>query len=186
MRLFDHALMADVPVKVLDGDQTWRVLGAYVKPELWISPSRVKKQPHDQRPASTSRRTPSSRARTRATARRASTSRTIRERVVGEQPTSARPLCSAADRDLESIVLELDGEYADRLVDLSSARPDPGDDVAQARSPGLVRAKRSESVGIVESNDRERTRVMRDNRARAFPHDRSHGCVLDAGGDRWA
>lgn len=69
MRLFDHALMADVPVKVLDGDKTWRVLGAYVKPEVWISPSRAKKQPHDQRAASPSRRAPRSRTRTRATAR---------------------------------------------------------------------------------------------------------------------
>jgi hypothetical protein len=40
MRLFDHTLMATVPVKVLDGDKTWRVLGSYVKPEMWISPSR--------------------------------------------------------------------------------------------------------------------------------------------------
>jgi hypothetical protein len=40
MRLFDHALMAAVPVKVLDGDQAWRVLGTYVKPEMWISPAR--------------------------------------------------------------------------------------------------------------------------------------------------
>jgi len=40
MRNFDQALMADVPVKVLDGDKTWRVLGGYVKPEMWISPSR--------------------------------------------------------------------------------------------------------------------------------------------------
>jgi hypothetical protein len=40
MRMFDHALMADVPVKVLDGDKTWRVLGNYVKPEMWIAPSR--------------------------------------------------------------------------------------------------------------------------------------------------
>jgi hypothetical protein len=39
-RLFDHALMAAVPVKVLDGDKTWRALGAYVKPEMWISPPR--------------------------------------------------------------------------------------------------------------------------------------------------
>jgi len=39
-RLFDHALMARVPVKVLDGDKTWRVLGGYKKPEMWISPSR--------------------------------------------------------------------------------------------------------------------------------------------------
>lgn len=40
MRLFDHAVMAAVPVKVLDGDKTWRVLGAYSKPEMWISPAR--------------------------------------------------------------------------------------------------------------------------------------------------
>ncbi len=38
-RLLDHTRMADVPVKVLDGDKTWRVLGRYVKPEIWISPS---------------------------------------------------------------------------------------------------------------------------------------------------
>ena len=39
-RLLDHALMADVPVKVLDGDQTWKTHGSYVKPEMWISPAR--------------------------------------------------------------------------------------------------------------------------------------------------
>jgi hypothetical protein len=39
-RLLDHALMAAVPVKVLDGDKTWRALGTYAKPEMWISPSR--------------------------------------------------------------------------------------------------------------------------------------------------
>jgi hypothetical protein len=39
-RLLDHALMANVPVKVLDGDQTWRTLHKYVKPEMWISPTR--------------------------------------------------------------------------------------------------------------------------------------------------
>lgn len=42
-RLLDHAKMAGVPVKVLDGDQTWRVLDRYVKPEIWISPSHKKK-----------------------------------------------------------------------------------------------------------------------------------------------
>jgi hypothetical protein len=45
MRLFDHALMADVPVKVLDGDGPWRTLGTYVKPDMWISPSRERAQP---------------------------------------------------------------------------------------------------------------------------------------------
>jgi len=39
MRNFDHARMASVPVKVLDGDQTWRVVGSYVKREMWISPA---------------------------------------------------------------------------------------------------------------------------------------------------
>jgi hypothetical protein len=45
MRLFDHALMAAVPVKVLDGDKTWRVLGTYEKPEMWISPAREPARP---------------------------------------------------------------------------------------------------------------------------------------------
>lgn len=44
-RLLDHALMADVPIKVLDGDMTWRTLGTYVKPEIWISPSRQRTRP---------------------------------------------------------------------------------------------------------------------------------------------
>ena len=37
-RLLDPALMAGVPVKVLDGDKTWRSLGTYAKPEIWRSP----------------------------------------------------------------------------------------------------------------------------------------------------
>jgi len=36
-RLLDHAAMAKVPIKVLDGDKTWRVVGSYVKPEIWIT-----------------------------------------------------------------------------------------------------------------------------------------------------
>jgi hypothetical protein len=36
-RLLDPALMAAVPIKVLDGDKTWRTLGTYVKPEMWMS-----------------------------------------------------------------------------------------------------------------------------------------------------
>jgi hypothetical protein len=56
MRLFDHALMAAVPIKVLDGDKTWRALGAYVKPELWISPSREQARPPEQRRARRPRR----------------------------------------------------------------------------------------------------------------------------------
>jgi len=56
MRLFDHAQMAAVPVKVLDGDKTWRVLGAYVKPEMWISPSRERARPPAQHRARRPRR----------------------------------------------------------------------------------------------------------------------------------
>jgi hypothetical protein len=56
MRLFDHALMASVPIKVLDGDATWRTLGSYVKPELWISPSRELARPPAQRRARRPRR----------------------------------------------------------------------------------------------------------------------------------
>jgi len=53
-RLLDQVLMASVPVKVLDGDKTWRTLGAYVKPEMWISPAREQvvaaKPPRARRP----------------------------------------------------------------------------------------------------------------------------------------
>lgn len=56
MRLFDHARMADVPVKVLDGDQTWRVLGRYTKPEMWIAPSRERARPVKPRGARRRRR----------------------------------------------------------------------------------------------------------------------------------
>jgi hypothetical protein len=44
-RLLDQALMANVPVKVLDGDKTWRTIGAYVKPEMWTSPAREQARP---------------------------------------------------------------------------------------------------------------------------------------------
>ena len=37
-RLFDHAVMADVPVSVLDGDKTWRVVDRYTRPAMWITP----------------------------------------------------------------------------------------------------------------------------------------------------
>lgn len=37
-RLFDHAAMARVKIKVLDGDQTWKALERYVKPGIWITP----------------------------------------------------------------------------------------------------------------------------------------------------
>jgi len=40
-RLLDHALMASVPVKVLDGDGAWKTLGNYVKPEMWITAARA-------------------------------------------------------------------------------------------------------------------------------------------------
>jgi len=39
-RLLDHAAMARVPVKVLDGDKTWKALGSYRRPGMWISPHR--------------------------------------------------------------------------------------------------------------------------------------------------
>lgn len=55
-RLFDHALMAAIPVKVLDGDQTWRTLGTYTKPEMWISPARSPGQLASPRRTSRTRR----------------------------------------------------------------------------------------------------------------------------------
>lgn len=39
-RLLDHAAMAKVPISVLDGDKSWRVLERYVKPGAWITPAR--------------------------------------------------------------------------------------------------------------------------------------------------
>jgi hypothetical protein len=39
-RLLDHAAMARIPISVLDGDRTWRVLEHYTKPGAWISPKR--------------------------------------------------------------------------------------------------------------------------------------------------
>ena len=39
-RLLDHEKMANVPIKVLDGDKTWRTLGTYKKPGIWLSPKR--------------------------------------------------------------------------------------------------------------------------------------------------
>ena len=40
-RLLDPAAIADVPIIVLDGDQTWRVLERYTKPGALISPRRA-------------------------------------------------------------------------------------------------------------------------------------------------
>jgi hypothetical protein len=48
-RLLDQALMASVPIKVLDGDKTWRTLDTYVKPEAWISPAREQPRPAKRR-----------------------------------------------------------------------------------------------------------------------------------------
>jgi hypothetical protein len=39
-RLLDPAVIADVPIIVLDGDVTWRVLERYTKPGILISPRR--------------------------------------------------------------------------------------------------------------------------------------------------
>lgn len=39
-RLLDHAAIATIPISVLDGDGTWRVLERYVKPGALISPTR--------------------------------------------------------------------------------------------------------------------------------------------------
>jgi hypothetical protein len=39
-RLLDPAAIADIPISVLDGDQTWRVLERYTKPGALISPRR--------------------------------------------------------------------------------------------------------------------------------------------------
>jgi hypothetical protein len=39
-RLLDHAVIATVSIKVLDGDGNWRVLEHYVKPGALISPRR--------------------------------------------------------------------------------------------------------------------------------------------------
>jgi hypothetical protein len=50
-RLLDHARMAAVPIKVLDGDGRWRTLGTYVKPEIWCSPSREQTRPAEPRRA---------------------------------------------------------------------------------------------------------------------------------------
>jgi hypothetical protein len=44
-RLLDHSAMADVPVKILDGDVPWKDLGEYTKPDMWISPSRKRARP---------------------------------------------------------------------------------------------------------------------------------------------
>jgi hypothetical protein len=39
-RLLDHAVIATVPISVLDGDGNWRVLERYLKPGTLISPRR--------------------------------------------------------------------------------------------------------------------------------------------------
>ena len=50
-RLLDHAQMARVPIQVLDGDLSWKTLGTYTKPELWISPRRAPASPATRAPA---------------------------------------------------------------------------------------------------------------------------------------
>ena len=37
-RLLDPEAMANVPISVLDGARSWRVLEKYKKPHLWLSP----------------------------------------------------------------------------------------------------------------------------------------------------
>lgn len=39
-RLFEHARIAEIPISVLDGDKTWRVVEQYRRPAMFISPSR--------------------------------------------------------------------------------------------------------------------------------------------------
>jgi hypothetical protein len=39
-RLFAHDKIANVPVSVLDGDKTWRIVDRYRKPAMFISPKR--------------------------------------------------------------------------------------------------------------------------------------------------
>lgn len=41
-RLMDPSVIADIPIKILDGDKTWKTLGHYVRPEIFLSPYRVK------------------------------------------------------------------------------------------------------------------------------------------------
>jgi hypothetical protein len=38
-RLLDQAAIADVPIKILDGDRTWKVLATYVRPEIYRTPT---------------------------------------------------------------------------------------------------------------------------------------------------
>ncbi len=38
-RLLDHAVIARLPISVLDGDRTWKVLERYTKPAMLISPA---------------------------------------------------------------------------------------------------------------------------------------------------
>jgi hypothetical protein len=39
-RMMDPDKVADVPVKVLDGDKTWKTLGRAAHPDWFVSPSR--------------------------------------------------------------------------------------------------------------------------------------------------
>ena len=83
MRLFDPARMADVPVRILDGDRTWRTLVTYTQPALWISPRRAAAAEVTPTPAparAATRATPAGRAAARARAARAPRPGTARPR----------------------------------------------------------------------------------------------------------
>lgn len=41
-RLMEQAMIAKLPIKILDGDKTWKTLGRYVRPELFLSPHRAR------------------------------------------------------------------------------------------------------------------------------------------------
>jgi hypothetical protein len=41
-RLIDQDVIARLPIKILDGDQTWKTLGHFVRPELFVSPYRAR------------------------------------------------------------------------------------------------------------------------------------------------
>jgi hypothetical protein len=41
-RMMDQLAVARIPIKMLDGDATWRTLDEYVQPELFISPTKLR------------------------------------------------------------------------------------------------------------------------------------------------
>jgi hypothetical protein len=40
--MMDQLAVARIPIKMLDGDATWRTLDEYVQPELFISPTKLR------------------------------------------------------------------------------------------------------------------------------------------------